>query len=408
MPTLNESRIRASKPREKPYKLFDERGLFMLLTPSGGRLWRLRYRYGGVEKLLTLGPYPDVSLKRAREKREDARRLLADGIDPSANRKAERATQADTFEAIAREWLELQSKRLADETMSILASRLTSYLYPSLGNRPVAAITAQELLAVLRRVEARGKNETAHRVRSLAGRIFRYAVATGRAEHDIATDLRDALAPVRPRNFAAVTDPARVGELLRAIDGYVGQPVTALALRLAPLVFVRPGELRAAEWSEFDLDNAEWRIPAARMKMGEQHIVPLSSQAIEILKSLQPLASRSRYVFPSLLTRERPMSENTINAALRRLGYNGNEQTGHGFRSFASTLLNEQGFPPDVIELQLAHAERNKIRAAYNKAQRLGERKKMMQEWADYLDKLRSNDNTLSLHSFGLAVTADR
>jgi len=224
--------------------------------------------------------------------------------------------------------------------------------------------------------------------------VFRYAVATGRAEHDVATDLKDALAPVKSRNFATVTEPARVGELLRAIDGYAGQPVTALALKLAPLVFVRPGELRAAEWSEFDLDNAEWRIPAARMKMGEQHIVPLSRQAVAVLHELQPLTQRGRYLFPSLLTRERPMSENTVNAALRRLGYGRQEQTGHGFRSMACTLLNEQGFPPDVIELQLAHAERNKVRAAYNKAQRLAERRKMMQAWADYLDRLRLIPNT--------------
>jgi integrase len=394
MPTLNEARIRASKPKEKPYKLFDERGLFLLVTPSGGRLWRMRYWFAGVERLLTLGAYPDVPLKRAREKREDARRLVADGVDPNAHRRAEESSRADTFEAIAREWLALQSKRLADETMSILNSRFESHLFPYLGRQPIKSIRAQELLSVLRRAEARGTHETAHRVRALAGRVFRYAVATGRAEHDVSADLKDALAPVKTKNFAAILEPSRVGALLRAIDGYAGQPVTALALKLAPLVFVRPGELRAAEWSEFDFEKAEWRIPGARMKMGEQHIVPLARQAIDILKALQPLTNRGRYVFPSLLTRDRPMSDNTINAALRRLGYNGDEQTGHGFRSMASTLLNEQGFPPDVIELQLAHAERNKVRAAYNKAQRLGERRKMMQAWADYLDRLRAGLDT--------------
>ena len=232
------------------------------------------------------------------------------------------------------------------------------------GLRPVASITAQELLAALRRIEARGKHETAHRVRALAGRVLRYAVATGRAQHDVAADLKDALAPVKSRNFASVTEPVCVGELLRAIDGYSGQPVTAFALKLAPLVFVRPGELRGAEWSEFDLEGAEWRIPAARMKMGEQHIVPLSRQAVAILRELQILTGRGRYVVPSLLSLERPMSNNTVNAALRRLGYGSDEQTGHGFRSMASTLLNELGFPPDVIELQLAHSERNKVRAA--------------------------------------------
>jgi integrase len=397
MTTLSDARIRAAKATERPYKLFDERGLFLLVTPAGGRLWRLRYRMAGVEKLLALGVYPDVPLKRAREKRDEARRLIADGIDPNAKRKAERGAQAETFEAVAAEWLELQKKSLALETMSMLGTRLKSFLYPYLGSRPVAAITAQELLAVLRRIEARGRNETAHRVRALAGRVLRYAVATGRAQYDVAADLRDALAPVKSRNFASVTEPVRVGELMRAIHSYNGHPVTALALKLAPLVFVRPGELRAAEWSEFDLPNAEWRIPAARMKMKESHMVPLARQAIAILRELETLARGGRYLFPSLRTRERPMSDNTINAALRRLGYSSEEQTGHGFRSMASTLLNEQGFPPDVIELQLAHAERNKVRAAYNKAPRLPERRKMMQAWGDYLDGLRAGANVVPI-----------
>ena len=336
-----------------------------------------------------MGAYPDVPLKRAREKREEARKLIADGIDPNAQRKALRDAPADTFEAVAIEWLALQSKVLAPETMSMLGARLNNFLYLYIGKRPVGAITAQELLAALRRIEARGRHETAHRVRALAGRVLRFAVATGRAQHDVAADLKDALAPVKSQNFASVTDPARVGELMRAIDGYSGHSVTALALKLAPLVFVRPGELRAAEWSEFDLPNAEWRIPAARMKMSELHIVPLSRQALAILNELKPLARGGRYLFPSLRTRDRPMSDNTINAALRRLGYSKEEQTGHGFRSMASTLLNELGFPPDVIELQLAHCERNKVRAAYNKAQRLPERRRMMQAWSDYLDGLR-------------------
>ena len=388
MAILSDTRIRAAKPMERPYKLFDERGLYLLVTPTGNRLWRLRYRMGALEKLLALGAYPDVPLKRAREKRDEARKLIADGIDPNARRKAERSAQAETFEAVANEWLELHKSSLAPETIPMLGTRLRSFLYPYIGSRPVADIRAQELLAVLRRIEARGRHETAHRVRALAGRVLRYAVATGRAPHDVAADLKDALAPVKSKNFASVTDPRRVGELMRAIHGYGGHPVTALALKLAPLVFVRPGELRAAEWSEFDLENADWRIPAARMKMGEPHVVPLSRQALAILRELQPLARGGRYLFPSLRTRDRPMSDNTINAALRRLGYTSEEQTGHGFRSMASTLLNEQGFPPDVIELQLAHAERSKVRAAYNKAQRLPERRKMMQAWADYLEGL--------------------
>ena len=395
--TLSETKLRAAKSKERPYKLFDERGLFLLVTPSGGRLWRLRYRMGALEKLISLGAYPDVTLKRAREKRDEARRLIADDIDPSAQRKAQRAALLDTFEGVAEEWLALQSKSLAPETISILGARLNSALYPYLGSRPVAAITAQELLAALRRIEARGRHETAHRVRTLAVRVLRYAVATGRAQHDVAADLKDVLAPVKSRNFASVTDPARVGELMRAIHGYSGHPVTALAMKLAPLVFVRPGELRAAEWSEFDLPNAEWRIPAARMKMKELHIVPLARQAITILRELEPLARGGRYLFPSLRTHDRPMSDNTINAALRRLGYSSEEQTGHGFRSMASTLLNEQGFPPVVIELQLAHTARNKERAAYNKAQRLPERRKMMQAWANYLDGLRAGANVVPI-----------
>jgi integrase len=394
---LSDTRVRGAKPSDKQYKLYDGRGLFLLVTPTGGRLWRLKYRINGGEKLISLGAYPDVGLKRAREKRDEARKLLADGIDPSAQRQERRTALLETFEGVAEEWLELQSKSLAPETISILGSRLKSALYPYLGSKPVAAITAQEVLAALRRIEARGRHETAHRVRALAGRVLRYAVATGRAPHDVAADLKDALAPVKSRNFASVTDPVRVGELMRAIDGYTGHPVTALALKLAPLVFVRPGELRAAEWPEIDLANAEWRIPAARIKMGQPHVVPLSRQALAILRELQPLARGGRYLFPSLRTRDRPMSNNTINAALRRLGYSSEEQTGHGFRSMASTLLNEQGFPPDVIELQLAHSERNKVRAAYNKAQRLTERRKMMQAWADYLDELREGANVVPI-----------
>jgi len=394
---LSDTRVRGAKPSDRQYKLYDGRGLFLLVTPIGGRLWRLKYRINGGEKLISLGAYPDVGLKRAREKRDEARKFLADGIDPSAQRRERRTALLETLEGVAEEWLELQSKSLAPETISILGSRLKSALYPYLGSKPVGAITAQEVLSALRRIEARGRHETAHRVRALAGRVLRYAVATGRAQHDVAADLKDALAPVKSRNFASVTDPVRVAELMRAIYGYAGHPVTGLALKLAPLVFVRPGELRAAEWSEFDLPNTEWRIPGTRMKMGEPHIVPLARQAVAILRELEPLARGGRYLFPSLRTRDRPMSNNTINAALRRLGYTSEEQTGHGFRTMASTLLNEQGFPPDVIELQLAHSERNKVRAAYNKAQRLPERRKMMQAWANYLDGLRAGGTVVPI-----------
>jgi integrase len=394
MPLLTEVRLRSAKPREKPYKLFDELGLFLLVMPNAdrhkGRLWRLRYHYGKAEKLLSLGSYPDVPLKRAREKRDEARRLLADGVDPSARRKITEESRAETFEAIAREWLEMRAKTTAAVTQQ-KALWLLEMLFPAIGKRPIREVTPPELLAALRKIEAKGFHETAHRAKQKCGQIFRYAIATGRAERDISADLRGALVPVVARNHASLTDPAEIGALLRAIDGYEGQPITAAALKLAALVFVRPGELRGARWSEFDLDGAEWRIPAERMKMGELHIVPLSRQAVAILRELHALSGWGEYVFPSLLTLERPMSNNTVNTALRRLGYTKEQMTGHGFRSMASTLLNEQGFPPDVIELQLAHIERNKVRAAYNKAQRLAERRKMMQAWADYLQSLRTN-----------------
>lgn len=389
---LTEAAVRAAKAAQKPRKLFDERGLYLLVTPEGSRLWRLKYRYEGREKLLSLGAYPDVSLKAARQRRDDARRVLADGIDPSEERRAKRAAQADTFKLIAEEWFAKQ-KHVSANTVRRNRERLEKYVFPSLGNRPINNITAKDLLMALRRIEAQGIHETAHRTRAICGRILRYAVATGKAERDVSADLKGALTPVTTTNHAAIIDPVRVGELLRAIDGYVGQPEVMAALKLAPLVFVRPGELRGAQWAEFDLEGKEptWRIPGERMKMGEQHVVPLAVQAVAILKELQPLTGDGTYCFPGLRSKDRPISDNTLNAALRRLGYSGEEHTGHGFRSTASTLLNEQGWPPDVIELQLAHAERNEVRAAYNKAKRLDERRKMMQSWADYLDGLKAN-----------------
>ena len=394
---LTATQIRTTKPREKPYKLFDERGLYLMIQPNGGRWWRFRYRYQGREKLLSLGTYPDTPLKRAREKRDEARRIVADGGDPSARRQAEKLALADSFEAIAREWLDLAGKpksgTLNPATVDQLRYRLEKYVFPYIGRDPIASITAPDLLRVLRRIEAGGIYETAHRVRSVCGRVFRYAIATGRAERDVSLDLKGALVPVKTKNFAAITNPAEVAGLLRAIDGYQGQPSVMAALKLAPLVFVRPGELRAAEWSEFNVDAAEWRLPGEKTKMGDQHLVPLSAQAIEIINELQPITGSSRYLFPSLRTNERPISENTLNAALRRLGYAKDEMTAHGFRAMASTLLNEQGFPPDVIERQLGHTERNKVRAAYNRAERLADRRKMMQAWADYLDVLRAGNN---------------
>jgi integrase len=388
---LTETAIRAAKARPKAYKLFDEKGLFLLVTPAGTRLWRFKYRLTGVEKLLALGSYPEVSLKLARSRRDDARKLLANDVDPSAKRKAEKSAQAETFASVANEWLESKKATLTDGTWQRDRDQLVKLVGPYLGSRPIAAIEAPDLLAVLRRLEKKGIHDTAHRVRAVCGRVFRYAIATGRARRDISADLKGALAPKGTESYAAITDPAKVGQLLRAIDEYDGQRTTHAALRLAPYVFVRPGELRAAEWTEINLDGGEWRIPAERMKMRELHIVPLASQAVDILRELHALTGAGRYVFPAIGFEVRPMSENTLGGALRRIGYASEEMTAHGFRSLASTLLNEQGWNPDLIELQLAHKERNKVRAAYNRAQRLAERRKMMQAWADYLDGLRAD-----------------
>jgi integrase len=394
---LTDPEIKALKPQERPYKKADAQGLYMLVTPTGGRLWRFKYRHGGVEKLLALGAYPDVPLRRAREKRDEARRLVADGSDPSAARKAAKAEQENSFRAVADEWLALQAKTLADETIQILRGRLASTLYPAFGSRAIKTITAPDLLAVLKRLEANGTHETAHRVRALYGRVARFAIATGRAERDISADLKGALAPVVTEHFAAITNPKRMGELLRAIDSYVGQPSTEYALKLAPYVFVRPGELRGAEWSELDLESAEWRIPGERMKMGKEHLVPLAPQAVSLLRNLEALTGDGRYLFPSLRTSERPISDGTLNAALRRLGFSQDEMTTHGFRSMASTRLNEMGWNPDLIELQLAHAEKDAVRGAYNRAQRLDERRKMMETWATYLDGLKAGGKVVAI-----------
>lgn len=386
---LSDVAIRNARPSSRPQKLTDGDGLYLQLNPNGSRWWRFRYRVGGREKLISLGTYPEVSLKLARDRRDEARRLVADGGDPSAKRQAERAARADTFEALAREWLEMEAKTLGPRTLRKKTERFEAFVFPYLGKRPIVEIKAVDVLAILKRVEARGKHETAHRVRSECGNVFRYAVATSRAERDPTTDLRGAIAAVSRRNRPAIVNPSRIGELMRAIHGYRGDVSTEFALKLLPLTFVRPGELRLAQWPEFDLKAAEWRIPAARMKMRELHVVPLSTQALTLLKDLHDLTGNGTYVFPSLRSNKRPISDNTINAALRRLGFSSNEMVAHGFRSMASTSLNEQGWHPDLIELQLAHAERNESRGAYNRAQRLSERRRMMQSWADYLESLR-------------------
>lgn len=386
---LTDTAIRNAMPDERLQKLFDGDGLYLLIKPSGAKLWRFKYRVRGREKLLSFGAYPEVSLQAARGLRHEARTAVAAGVDPSAHRKAQRVQEAHTFGAVAKEWLDIQKSHLDARTYIKKKQRLEAFLLPKLACRPLVEIKAPDILAVLRIIEKRGKHETAHRVRSECGAIFRFAAASGRVDGDPTALLRHALAPVKRRHRPALTDLARVGDLLRAIDGYRGRHETEIALKLLPLTFVRPGELRRAEWSEIDLERAEWRIPAHRMKMREQHVVPLSRQAVALLKELQWTSSDRRLVFPSVRHDSRPISDNTLNAALRQLGFSGQEMVAHGFRSIASTCLNEQGWHPDLIELQLAHAERNEVRGAYNKAQRLRERRDMMQVWADYLDQLR-------------------
>lgn len=392
--SLTDVTVKTAKPRAKPYKIFDRDGLYLLVNPSGAKWWRFKYQFAGREKLLSLGVYDDVPLKDARAKRDDARRLVAAQIDPSAKRKGERSARADTFKAIAEEWLTKQSKTLSAETVRAKRSRLEAWAYRSIGNTPITQIEAPELLTMLQRIESTDRNETAHRVRQACSGVFRHAILSHRARRDPTADLRGALVPVATEHHAAVTDPAQVGALLRAIDGYSGTPVTELALRLAPFVFVRPGELRAAEWAEFDLSSQhpEWRIPAARMKMKRPHLVPLARQAVALLHKLEAHTSGGKYLFPTSHNPLRPMSENTLNSALRALGYSSDVMTPHGFRTIASTLLNERGFNPELIELQLAHVERSEVRAAYNRSVKLPERRTMMQAWADYLDALRSLD----------------
>ncbi len=392
---LSDVTIRAAKPGPKPVKLSDERGLFLLVQPSGGKLWRLKYRIAGREKKLSLGRYPDVALKEARERAADARKLIANGIDPSEKKRVDQldATMkaANTFTAVANEYI-AKSEREGRATVTVGKARwLLSLLEPALGTRPISEISPAELLAALKKVEARGHLETARRMRSFASRVFRYAVATTRASADPAAALRGALITPIVTHHAALLDAKAAGALLRAIDGYQGQPMTHLALQLAPHVFLRPGELRKAEWAEIDFDAKVWTIAATKMKMRQPHVVPLSRQAIELLKAAEALTGGHRYVFASLYPGTRPMSENTINAALRRLGYGGDEMTGHGFRAMASTLLNESGrWNPDAIERALAHKGSDGVRSAYHRGAHWAERVEMAQWWSSYLDGLRA------------------
>lgn len=389
---LTQAQIRNTKPGDKPVRLFDGRGLYLEVAPSGGRWWRFKYRYAGKEKRLSLGVYPDVSLKDARERCEQARKVLAAGTDPSLARKAAKAAvrqgAENSFEAVSGEWLRNHAE-VWSESHRVRVERLFERdLFPWLGSRPIADISPPELLDVIRRIERRGALETAHRALGNCGQVFRYAIATGRAARDPAADLGGALPPVKGEHFAAVTDPKRVGELLRVLDGYQGTLPVRCALRLAPLVFVRPGELRKAEWAHIDLEAAEWRYTVT--KTGSDHIVPLSRQAVEILQELRPVTARSQYVFPSARSGRRPMSDNAVLAALRRSGIDKDEMSGHGFRAMARTILDEVlGFRPDLIEHQLAHAVRDPHGRAYNRTAHLPERRRMMQEWADYLGKLK-------------------
>ncbi|HLY88578.1 MAG TPA: integrase arm-type DNA-binding domain-containing protein [Acetobacteraceae bacterium] len=392
---LTDAAIHRIKARDKPYKVSDMHGLYLLVRPDGARYWRMDYRHADKRGTVALGVYPAVSLKEAREKRENARKLLDKGINPSSYRKLTRAvgsiSSGVTFKAVADEWLnKLEAERRSAATLDKMRW-LLRFAEPLIGGRPIGEITAPELLTVLRTVEVRGRYETARRLRGTCGSIIRYAIATGRAERDVTTDLHGALITPRVKHHASITEPNGVGELLRAIEDYRGQPTVAIALRLAPHLFVRPGELRSAEWAEFDLAAAVWTIPGDKMKMGRSHKVPLSRQVQALLKDLAPISGRSKFLFPGIRSNDRAISENTINAALRRLGYGKTEMTGHGFRAMASSLLNEsRKWHPDAIERQLAHVESNDVRRTYLRGEHWAERVKMMQWWSDYLDQLRS------------------
>ena len=402
---LTDVAIKNAKAREKPYKMGDAGGLFLLVQPSGGKLWRLKYRVDGREKKLGIGTYPEVSLAEARKRRDDARELLAAGKDPSREKQRDKVRsrlQADnTFTAIAREFCD-KRKRDGDKAWSTATAKRSEYLLSlldrSIGRMAINEVEPPDVLAAIRKIEGKGNLESARRTLQLASAVFRYAVATARLASDPTRDLRGALTAPTVTHYGAITDAKRVGELLRAIDGYEGQGLTKFALQLAPHVFVRPGELRHAEWSEIDLEGALWVIPAEKMKMRKAHHVPLSSQAISVLREAKAVTGPTGYVFPSMRTRSRPMSENTINAALRRLGYASDEMTAHGFRAMASTLLNESGkWHPDAIERALAHGDKDKVRAAYHRGAHWQERVEMAEWWSDYLDQLRKGADVLQM-----------
>jgi len=394
---LTDTKIKQSKPKEKDYKLSDEKGLFVLVKKNGAKYWRHKYRFANKEKLASYGVYPEVSLKEAREKRDQSRALLRDGLDPSTIKKEEKLQRkfegANTFKDVANEWYVKESPHWTEKHSSRVNRAILKDLNPSIGSLPIAQITPPQLLSALQKIEKRGAIETAQRTKQIAGKIFRFGASTGRCERDISSDLREALSKPKKKHLAAITKPKEVGELLRKIESYQGGFVVCSALKLAPLVFVRPKELRHAEWSEIDFRKSQWEIPAQKMKMREPHIVPLSSQARDILKALQPLTGSGKYVFPSPKSGSRPMSDNAILAALRSMDVPKDKMTGHGFRAMARTLLDEElGYRIDWIEHQLAHTVKDTNGRAYNRTSHLKPRKEMMQSWSNYLNGLRKND----------------
>jgi len=403
---LKDIQVKMAKPKDKDYKLTDGDGLFLLLTSGGGKRWRFKYRFDGKEKLLAFGTYPDISLTEARNMRHDARNLLANGIDPSAEKKAAKEAkaelQANSFEVISREWHKhMQGKKeWSAEHATTIMNRLEQDIFPWIGNKPITEVAAKEIKAILDRVRSRGVIETARRALTIMGQVYRYAIMTDKAEYDISAGFKGYLPATSKtrKHMASVTDPKELAPLLRAIDAYQGGFVAQCALKLLPLVFVRPGELRHMEWSEINFEAEEWNIPAAKMKMKADHLVPLSRQAIAILKELQPLTGNSKYAFPSTRSYSRCMSDNTINAAFRRMGFDGDTITGHGFRATARTILDEVLHQRvDFIEHQLAHAVKDPNGRAYNRTAHLVERRKMMQVWADYLDGLKAAAKVIPL-----------
>ena len=400
--SLTDTAIRNTKANDKPIKLTAGGGLYLLINPNRSRWWRLDYRFAGKRKTLSMGIYPDVTLAKARERRDEARKLLAEGIDPGANRKAIKAAKgklaANSFEVVAREWLAGRQSHVAPDQHTKTLARLQNDVFPWIGKRPIAEIDAPEILTVLKRIDGRGARYSAHRVRSEISRAFRFAIATGRAKSDPARDLIGAIPPAVEKHFASITEPSKVAEMLRAFDGFSGTFPVLCALKLAPMLFVRPGELRKAEWTSIDLDRAEWRYRVS--KTNTDHLVPLASQAVMILRQLHELTGAGRYVFPGGRTVTRPMSDAAVNAALRRMGYDTRtEITGHGFRAMARTILHEELHQlPEVIEHQLAHAVSDALGTAYNRTKFLKARRVMMQQWADYLDKLKAGAALIPMH----------